>query len=267
MISLQKSWFRDFLPAKIQVLLKFWLNRARGRLEREVQLLRWLVKPGDRVLDIGGNRGVYAYSLWRLGARVEVFEPNPVCADVLGKWAKGKDRVRVHDIALSDNLGKAELHIPIDTSGVEHDASASLEHDDFSCARNVQVKLRTLDSFDFAEVVFIKVDVEGHESKVLYGAEQTIKFSSPALLIEIEQRHNRSDIEDIFDLLASWGYQGFYLDQGKLHNLIEFVLARDQAASNFGVVGSRYINNFLFLHQSRLDSGEYKDLFQSWGHE
>lgn len=44
--------------------------------------------------------------------------------------------------------------------------------------------LRTLDSFKFDNIGFIKIDVEGHELKVLKGAVETLKKYSPTLCIE-----------------------------------------------------------------------------------
>jgi len=43
---------------------------------------------------------------------------------------------------------------------------------------------KTLDSFNFENVDYIKVDVEGHELKVLKGAEKTIKKYYPTITVE-----------------------------------------------------------------------------------
>lgn len=262
---MQKKWFRDLLPTKIQVPVKFFVNSFRGQLEDELKLLRWLTLPNCKTIDVGGNRGIYSYQLWRLGANVQVFEPNPICANLLSAWAHGKGSIKINNVALSDKNGSATLHIPQDVLGVEHDASASLEHSDFVKARHIQVELRTLDSFALTEIDFIKIDVEGHETGVLRGAERTIRSSSPALLIEIEQRHNRRNINEIFSELASWGYQGYFFEKSKLHLLSRFVVERDQPLNNFGVLNARYINNFLFLAKCRSQRGEYKRLLQEYG--
>ncbi len=258
-----KGQLRDLLPENLQVPVKFMLNQVFGQLEREVQLLRYLAKSGDSVIDIGGNRGVYAYAFWRLGFQVDVFEPNPLCAKIISAWG-GKKNIRVHEVALSDQVGFSKLHIPVDVSGVEHDASASLEHNDFEQSHDIKVKLTTLDSFKYTDVSLIKIDVEGHETAVLQGAEQTILMSKPALLIEIEQRHNCRNISEIFDRIKDWDYQGYYLKDKKLYALHEFVLERDQVSSHMGVSNVIYINNFLFLHRVRISEGRYNALFQTW---
>ena len=240
---------------------KYWYGRIRGTLEPELDLLHLLVKPGDRAVDVGGNRGVYAYKLWKLGCRVEVFEPNPVCCGVLASWLRGRERVRLHPVALSSSEGQAELHIPVDAAGIEHDASASLEHE-FDGFRNQTVSVRTLDSFGYEDAAFIKIDVEGHEQSVLAGAERTLETSAPALLVEVEQRHNKQPIDRIFAHIEGKGYRGYFLDpvKGGLRPLREFDPTSDQAPLQFGSTGARYINNFLFLHGRRRTQGYYAGL-------
>lgn len=255
-----KTVIRDLLPERYQVPLKYWYGWLRGGLEEEMRFLAALVGQGDRVIDIGGNRGVYAYRLWRLGAKVEVFEPNPRCFAVLQSWATGKPSVLLHSVALSRCAGSANLHIPIDEVGVEHDASASIEQSGFVQARDQLVSLATLDSYRFENVGLIKIDVEGHEYSVIEGAGETINSSRPALLIEIEQRHSGRPITEVFQKVLAYGYAGFFLEENGLSLLDKFNLSRHQSMDNFGGPKGRYINNFLFLHQSRLAGGEYAAL-------
>jgi FkbM family methyltransferase len=248
------------LPKNLQVPGKYWYGWLRGTLEPEMTLLQCLVRKEGHVIDVGGNRGVYAYKLWKLGCRVEVFEPNPACCDVLNAWLRDKPMVKLHPVALSSRTGNASLHIPVDAAGVEHDASASLEHEDFASARNREVRLKTLDSYEYEDIAFIKIDVEGHEQNVLDGASGTIEKSKPALLIEIEQRHNKEPVARIFESIKAMGYRGFFLDQGEIKALDDFHLGRDQPVEQFGNPNARYINNFLFLHNARIQRGEYAAL-------
>ncbi len=252
-----KTQLRDLLPKRYQVPAKYWYGRLSGALEEEMKFLPLLVGQGDRVIDIGGNRGVYAYRLWGLKATVEVFEPNPLCFHVLETWAAGKPEVRLHSVALSSQSGSANLHIPIDESGVEHDASASIEQSGFTNARDQLVSLQTLDSYQFDNVALIKIDVEGHEYSVIEGAVGTIAASRPALLIEIEQRHCGRPIDEVFQKIIGLGYDGFFLENHKLKALGDFNLCSHQAMESFGGQAGGYINNFLFLHRDRLANGDY----------
>lgn len=259
MSRIMKTYVRDLLPLKYQVPAKYMYGRLRGSLEKEMALLPLIVRNHCHALDVGGNRGTYAYRLWRLGAKVEVFEPNSECYNVLTAWAAGKSDVNIHCVALSNRSGNTNLHIPIDEAGNAHDASASIEYAGFANARDELVLLEPLDIYRFDDVGFIKIDVEGHESKVIEGAELTIAKSKPALLIEIEQRHNSTPIDSIFKKMLDYGYQGFFLEVTELVALEKFDLAIHQSMENFGRKG-QYINNFLFLHRDKLINGEYDSL-------
>jgi len=253
---------RDLLPKRLQVPAKYWYRSLWAGLEDEMSLLEFLIKTNDLVIDVGGNRGIYAYRFWQLGARVEVFEPNPKCVKIMSAWATGRSNINIHSVALSNSTGNAKLHIPVDASGIEHDASASLESVGFENSKDELVPLQTLDSFQFSHVKFIKIDVEGHECGVIEGGATTLKSSRPGLLIEIEQRHNTLPITEVFDKVTSFGYQGFFLDSNRLTPLENFDLYNDQPIEDFGVSNARYINNFLFLHKERMKNGEYNILME-----
>jgi len=147
-----KKTIRDQLPKRYQVPIKYINSLIRGYIEPELKLLKFIVNKDDLVLDVGGNRGIYSYVLWKLGCRVEVFEPNPDCYSVLLSWAEKKRRVTVNPVGLSSSAGKVELNIPVDDFGVSHDASASIEHSSFKHFSSRVVDIKTLDRFyyDFA---------------------------------------------------------------------------------------------------------------------
>ncbi len=260
-----KSFIRDLIPTQYQVPLKYYYNQVSSDLEPEMILLQHLVKNNDLVIDVGGNRGIYAYKLWKLGCKVEVFEPNPICLSVLQAWAVNKRGVNIHSVGLSNSVGSANLHIPIDDNGVEHDASASMESTEFECSRDQLVPIQTLDNYHFEDVRFIKIDVEGHEYNVIQGAAKLLQSSRPVLLIEIEQRHHGRPIDEVFESILDFGYQGFFMGMDGLTVLAKFDLSQCQSLENFGSSKEKYINNFLFLDRNRLEDGEYDELFSGKG--
>jgi hypothetical protein len=143
---------------------------------------------------------------------------------------------------------------------VEHDASASLEQHDFGRERAQSIVLSTLDAFGFSDIRFIKIDVEGHESRVIDGARKTLASSRPALLVEIEQRHCAGPIGDVFDRILAQGYEGYFLEKGRLLPIASFDVDQHQPTGQLGQKDGSYINNFLFLHASRRAAGEYPGL-------
>lgn len=260
MLNNLKNIARDSLPMRYQVPVKYWYNRLRGTLEKEMDLLATMVNANDRVIDVGGNRGAYAYRLWHLGAKVAVFEPNPACFKVLEAWAAGRRDVDIYPVALSNHAGSEYLHIPIDGAGVEHDASASIEKTGFEHVREQLVSLRTLDSYRFEDVRLIKIDVEGHEFSVIEGGSSTISSFRPALIVEIEQRHSARPIAEVFEKILGFGYRGFFVGGKGLVPVETFDVVRDQAMENFAGSGKPYINNFIFLDRVKLANGQYHTL-------
>lgn len=72
------------------------------------------------------------------------------------------------------------------------------------------VKQKTLDSFNFEDVDFIKVDVEGHEFKVLKGGVETIKKYKPTIIIEENtspEFYNKGKMFDATKFLQNLGYK------------------------------------------------------------
>lgn len=264
MLNRVKMVVRNALPRRHQVPIKYWYCVARDDIEPEMVLLDALVREGDHVLDVGGNRGIYAYRFRKLGARLDVFEPNPECAAILESWASAQRKVNIHQVALSSRSGLTQLHVPVDEHGVTHDASASIEHSPEGATQDHEVPLRPLDSFGFTDVALVKIDVEGHEGSVIAGAEATLRASMPALLIEIEQRHNSKPIHQIFEEIESFGYRGFFLIDGSLRSLREFDLEKHQSMKAFSDHSPSYHNNFLFLGEEKLRSGVYKSLTDRW---
>ena len=255
-----KSLVRDALPARWQVPIKYRYLKARGLLEPELDLLALLIGPGERALDVGANYGTYALTLARLGAQVELFEPNPAIARALTAWASHQRGVTVHGVALSDRVGSADLLIPADTSGTEHDSSASIAPGFTATGRRVTVPTMPLDSLDPGPVALIKIDVEGHEAAVLAGACQTIARHRPALIVEIEQRHIARPIGEALSEIEAMGYRGCFLCDGALLPLDQFDPAEHQGEARFSGQSGTYCNNFIFIANDRVAEGHYAAL-------
>jgi FkbM family methyltransferase len=153
--------------------------------EPELALLDRLLPRGGTAIDVGANYGIFAYALSAIADRVVAFEPNPDCAR-FARWML-RGRAEVREFALSDEAGRVAFRVPLSDDGVALHFAGSLKptHGQFASARTFPVEVRTLDSFGFAEVRFIKVDVEGNEREVLDGARRTIAHDRPALLLEL----------------------------------------------------------------------------------
>ncbi|MDP9117165.1 MAG: FkbM family methyltransferase [Actinomycetota bacterium] len=203
--------------------------------------------PGTAV-DVGANHGLYSYSLVRRGHPVVAFEPQPWCARTLRGWAG--ERVRVHEIGLSDCFDILPLQIPLDRNG-RSSGLASLGTDEVE-AEVIRVPVVPLDAFEMTDVSFMKIDVEGHEHRVLRGAERTIARCSPALLVEINAaKLNDDEIRERFDLIQKFGYNGFFLNEDAWHPLSQYSIERFQRLRLGGDESAPLVYNFVFRHRAK----------------
>jgi FkbM family methyltransferase len=219
-----------------------------GTLERELKHLDAFAPAGGTAIDVGANVGLWSYGLCRRFKRVEAFEPIPRLYENLKRAAL--PGVVLHNIALSSCRGRGELKIPAHR-GLRIQGMATLNELDGDCQR-IDVETRTLDEFDFRGVSFIKIDVEGQESEVLAGAEETIRREKPVMVIEIEQRHLDFPFTDVIGRVLGLGYTAFFLKDTELRPFAEFDYDAHQKyftsgkATRFDTLPKDYINNFIF---------------------
>jgi FkbM family methyltransferase len=201
---------------EVQVSLKDHVGRSVflfGDLDPKITwILKRLLKPGDRVLDIGANIGLL--SLWMsklVGPRgiVHAFEPNPVLCGILqSTLARNRSKnIKLHPIALGGSEGRMELHVPTGNFG-----AASLVRK-AACSEQIHtVPVVRLDEIMFREsetrIALIKLDVEGFELEVLKGARRVLQEVRPsAILFESNEPSNRDEMPPVMRLLHECGYE------------------------------------------------------------
>ena len=256
-----KNFIKQLIPKRYQVQIKFIINEIFSKNELEMHYLKDLINQGSFSIDIGGHRGVYSFLLNKLSNKLVIFEPNIDCFGILSAWSVNNKNVSVKNVALSNQTGNSYLSIPIDRRGVSHDASGKITKQPEKNKYVQKVNIDKLDNYKFKNVHFIKIDVEGHEYNVLEGAENTIKESMPSLLIEIEQRHIKYNINKVFDKLINLNYEGFFLIKKQLTPLSLFNIKVHQSFFNFNKKNKIYVNNFFFLNKKRINKGQYNKFF------
>lgn len=222
--------------------------KDRRLFEPELLLIKLLLcETKGLCLDIGAHVGEYCYALEQCipPNQIYAFEPNPETGALLRRFFP---HIHVENIALSNMAGIATLSVP--RSGNKTYATrGTLEHSD-PHDTTIVVPLTTID--DLASgwqmpVSFMKIDVEGHENKVLAGGRKTILRDHPIMLIEIEERHSGIPITETFREIEALGYCGYFLDlrAGSFLPVHTFDPTVRQRTEN--MKSADYINNFLFF--------------------
>jgi FkbM family methyltransferase len=205
------------------------LERAVDRfpfLEKELFLLRRIVRPGDVCVDVGAAGGAHLLVMARRTGPAGVvlgFEPRPRSLRVLRGLVRAgglADRVRLHQKALADRAGTMALRIPVVPTRAHFHGSIDDHHTLAAFARlphrEIAVPTVPLDDVLAAEGLdrldVLKLDVEGAELLVLSGASTTLTDLRPIVLLEADDLHQaRFDATagDVLERVRAHGYRIF----------------------------------------------------------
>jgi FkbM family methyltransferase len=221
----------EFLIKKIipeKYLLEKRLKRAiKKKYEKELTLIKKFTDKSKEAIDIGVYRGVYSYELAKYFKFVHAFEPNPLIFPYLSKnLTKVIKNLKLYDIALSDKSGEVNLRIPNRTKSLFKKnveelyklGCATIHNENvFNKYHQFNVKKNKLDNLIKSKNIgFIKIDVEGHELEVINGARKLIKENKPILLIEIETKHTKKNINETINTINQYGYKSYFYENNEL---------------------------------------------------
>lgn len=167
--------------------------REGGAYERKVLEHIQRKRLRGRAIDVGASVG--NHTLWLAaicGFTVEAFEPLDTARLVANVALNPTLPITVHGCALGAEESRAPVKGP-----PSHVAGASFPTDG-------KAVIHTLDGYGFDDVALIKIDVEGMEPAVLWGAEETIATWQPVIFAEAESpaAHDRNAA-----ILDDYGYE------------------------------------------------------------
>lgn len=205
-------------------------------LEKELFLLRRLVRPGNVCIDVGAAGGAHLLVMAAgVGAagRVLGVEPRPRSLAALRRVVRLAGiggRTTLIPAALSDADGELPLRIPVvptrahlpGTTGDPDGAAAFARLP----SKEIRVPTRRLDDVVDAEMLdrvdLIKIDVEGAELAVLAGATRTLDRDRPLVLLEADDLHQArydAEAQTVVDRVVEHGYEAFRYRRGALDPL------------------------------------------------
>jgi len=141
----------------------------------QVRRFSKLVHPDSIVYDIGANLGYYTLVASR-GMRVYAIEPNPANLVILGKvlMLNHIGNALIIDKAVSDLNAVAYLY-PATVS--------PFSQLDMAGESGSKVEVVTVDSLGLVPPTLVKIDVEGHEDRVLAGMKRTLEEARPVVFL------------------------------------------------------------------------------------
>lgn len=206
---------RIAVPDSLNFITPYVLFEQQDWFEDEIKFLRRVLKPGDHVVDIGANCGVYSLSMAKTvgpTGHVWAFEPTLSTANLLaeGIVANGFSQVTLERSALSNVSGTAQLSLR------RHPEGNSLAHDPQSTSPGETVSVVTLDvcleSWRWRNIDFIKIDAEGEEANILKGGKRFFAELSP--LVQYEVREGSHLNIELVTAFAALGYHSYRLVPG-----------------------------------------------------
>lgn len=193
--------------------------RADTILTKEKSTIEWIstFKPNEVLFDVGANIGIYSlFSALLRDVNVIAFEPESQNYAQLNKNIyinKISNKIQAFCLALSDKSGFDILNLSSFLTGtschsIEEEVGFDLQ------PRKAMFKqgctIQTIDNLVQNKYIqppnHIKIDVDGFEHKVIYGAKESLKNPNlKSLLIEINT--NLLEHNDLFDFLKDFGFK------------------------------------------------------------
>jgi FkbM family methyltransferase len=221
-VVLRRRWPAEFGGGHIYLspdaMLKVW-TRAAGEVDRELlQAASALVRPGNRVWDVGSNLGIFAFAAAHVaGPSGEVFavEADTWLVNLLRRTARVRSagaRVKILPVAASGSPCIVQFNI------AERGRASNFVGDGRDTTGGIRERQHMVGvSLDWlmeqaGKPDVVKIDVEGMEIEVLRGATRVLREGRPRLYIEVDQSRNAEATR----ILREAGYRFFRFDRGAL---------------------------------------------------
>lgn len=176
------------------------------------------VGPGETVLDIGANIGLYSLPIALKtgpGGRVHAFEPVPLWFGRLEENLRlnGIGNVFVHKVGLSDRSGACGFTMKNDQGSgmgsIMHGFGGNLNAAERA---TIEIRLERGDDYLSAQGIpvprAVKIDVEGAEIRVMRGLQETLRNSGCRFVMcEVHPQYLDTNDAAVEQTLAGFGFR------------------------------------------------------------
>ena len=248
-----------------------------GIFEGPEQAFLWLyLRPGDTFFDCGSHTGLFsciaAKRLCNTG-RIVGFDPNPICFQLYEHNLKnmGCDCFTALNLGLSETKGFGELLLGKPGMSAFSTFAKGTKTDPYIGNENLLVEQLPLDdvlqNLDINRVDLAKIDVEGWESLVLRGANQSIRAGKfPLLMIEFTEANAvaaGSNTRELRTIIESFGYTLCRFDPTNICLIPEPIRQQYYYANLFAVMDVEEVNERLANADSEVVEVA-KDMITRW---
>lgn len=202
---------RVVVPDSLELMTPYVLQEQHDWLEGDIKFVRVMLEPGDRVIDIGANYGVYTLSMANTvgpAGHVWAFEPasHPASFLELGIAENRFDNVTLDRRAVSRAPGTSRLALN-DCS----ELNALVRDGGAAGGASETVRLTSLDEcldeHGWDRVAFVKIDAEGEESNIVSGGRRFLDALSP--LVQYEVKAGADLRLELVEEFAALGYASY----------------------------------------------------------
>lgn len=178
--------------------------------EGEIDLFKELIKEGDTVYDVGANIGSHTLAFAEIVGKegtVVAFEPQRQVYYVLCANVALNNISHIHCIPCAVSNIAGSIRVP-ELNFKEQGNFGALElQESFPDSMDFSIaQVMVIDDLNPVSCDFLKIDVEGMESRVLVGAKKTIETYKPFLYVE-DDRQKKS--KDLVRMIQELGYETY----------------------------------------------------------
>jgi FkbM family methyltransferase len=235
-----------------------WLHPFESKKEIKTSNIRFyqkLAKSGAMIIDIGAHTGdttvPMALAVGKEGM-VLALEPNKYVFKILKKNAElNPDKMRIVPRCFAATAADGEFTFNYSDASFCNGGFLSQiknQHHGHNftlkvMGKNLQQYLLTNHKEDLPKLELLKVDAEGYDKEILKTIPTILKDYKPNLMIECYKRLNEEERFELFDLVRSFGYRLFLLE-----NFEEFNQLHEIHREN---MNDRKHFEILAVHESR----------------